>query len=139
MNKLKINKENMIEYRNKMIVDYKNINLQVVISIPCLVSEIFFNVKEHTFSQVEVKKIIDECGLEFLGYYFRDPEVKIHRKRYPQDTKCLNLENWDDFENYNNLVFAETPSLVKNRKMKTLPENDAIITISNFIKQKNLI
>jgi len=111
MNKLKVNKENMIEYRNKMKIDYKN--YKFTSSDFYTLSgfrDLFFNVKEHTFSQVEVKKIIDEFGLEFLGYYFRDPEVKnSYRKRYPHDTKCLNLENWDDFENYNSLAFAETP------------------------------
>lgn len=107
-----LNSRELINLREKMKVKYKEFDF-ISSDFYSLSGfrDLFYNIEEHSFSQKEIKSILDQFDLEFLGYYFRNPETKKKFiKVFNNDQQCLNLNNWDIFEQDNTLSFSETPS-----------------------------
>ncbi|MAJ94110.1 MAG: hypothetical protein CMH01_01020 [Marinovum sp.] len=107
-----LNKKEIINFREKMKVQFKKSNIlsSDFYSLSGF-RDLFFNLKEHTFLQKEIKDILDKHNLDFLGYYFRDPEIKKKFiNTFNDDPKCINLDYWDIFEKNNLHTFSETPS-----------------------------
>ena len=107
-----LNRKDLINFRERMKTRFKKSN--IVSSDFYSLSgfrDLFFNLKEHSFSQKELKSILKKFNLEFLGYYFKDPETK---KRFinifDDDPRCLNLDYWGIYEKDNLLTFQMTPS-----------------------------
>ncbi len=61
--------------------------------------DLLFHVQEATYTILELKKMLDDLGLEFLGFNMVPPAVaNFFRQTYPDDPKMLNLDNWNDLE-----------------------------------------
>ncbi|MGB1539530.1 MAG: hypothetical protein ACPG80_01080, partial [Rickettsiales bacterium] len=61
--------------------------------------DLIFHVQEHRFTLPQLEKIMDELGLEFLGFEGVNPGVvKQYKAAYPDDTYARNLTNWHAFE-----------------------------------------
>lgn len=61
--------------------------------------DLLFHVQEITYTIPELKKMLNDLGLEFLG--FNMPHrvvVNFFRQTYPDDPEMLNLDNWHDLE-----------------------------------------
>jgi len=58
-----------------------------------------FNVQEHLFSPLEIKRMLDQLELEFLGFCDIQPSALDNfERRYPANNAVLNLECWEEFE-----------------------------------------
>lgn len=70
------------------------------------VRDLVFHVQEHRFTLPRIKALLDDTGLEFLGFSLPNPLVKqAYRERFPGDPDCLDLDNWDRFERDNPRTF----------------------------------
>ena len=66
-----------------------------------MVRDLFFHVQEHRFTIPQISKIINDFNLDFLGFYIKDSVKKKFSQMFPEDTKNLSLDNWDQFEKDN--------------------------------------
>jgi len=59
--------------------------------------DLLFHVHERRFNLLQIRSMLDELGLRFLGFEFSDSGATLsrYRARYSQDS---NLKNWHDFE-----------------------------------------
>lgn len=61
--------------------------------------DLLFHVQEHCYTLPDIARMLDSCGLEFIGFEFTDPGVRrLYQQRFPDDVSLGNLENWDHFE-----------------------------------------
>jgi tetratricopeptide (TPR) repeat protein len=71
------------------------------------IRDLLFHAQEHQFTIPNIKRILEENHLEFLGFLFVDPRVKgDYLDRFPTDTRCVDLDNWTMFEAENPLTFV---------------------------------
>lgn len=63
--------------------------------------DLLFHVQEHRFTLPQVKSILDELGLTFLGFYLTEEVLAQYRRKFPSDPGALDLGNWDVFERKN--------------------------------------
>jgi ubiquinone/menaquinone biosynthesis C-methylase UbiE/tetratricopeptide (TPR) repeat protein len=69
--------------------------------------DLIFHVHEHHFTLPALAAMIDELGLEFLGFELTDPTVLAkYRAAFSDDPAALDLSNWAHFEADNPDVFA---------------------------------
>ena len=69
--------------------------------------DLIFHVHEHHFSLPALAAMIDDLGLEFLGFELTDPAVLArYRSDFPHDPAALDLSNWARFEADNPDTFA---------------------------------
>jgi len=67
-----------------------------------------FNSHELRTSPLELKQLLDQHGLEFIGFDIpRGDLIAEYKARFPQDPNMTNLENWDAFEKDNPTTFKE--------------------------------
>lgn len=60
--------------------------------------DLLLHVQEHEMGLADIRRILDECGLRFLGFDLA-PEVReAYRARFPDDLAMTDLANWDAFE-----------------------------------------
>ena len=72
------------------------------------VRDLLFHVQEHRFTTLQLRDLLDDCNLKFLGFLISDPNITTqYTKQFPDDPDCLNLDNWHTFEQGNPLVFRE--------------------------------
>lgn len=72
------------------------------------VRDLLFHVQEHRFTALQLRDLLADCKLEFLGFLISDPNITTqYTKQFPDDPDCLNLDNWHTFEQENPLVFRE--------------------------------
>ena len=70
------------------------------------VRDLLFHVKEHRFTIPEIKKVLKDLNLEFLGFNFENPKIKSNFSKYfPNDKKNISLDNWHQFELSNPYTF----------------------------------
>jgi 2-polyprenyl-3-methyl-5-hydroxy-6-metoxy-1,4-benzoquinol methylase len=61
--------------------------------------DMIFHVQEHRLSVPRIGAMIDELGLEFLGFELASrATARAYRERFPDDPTMRSLENWDAFE-----------------------------------------
>jgi hypothetical protein len=69
--------------------------------------DLVFHVQEHQFTLPEIRALLDKYGLEFLGFSFGSPRYNAaYAKTFPDDRRCINLENWGAFKGIQNAIFA---------------------------------
>ena len=70
--------------------------------------DLLFHVQEHRFTTLQIKKSIEELGLEFIG--FQRPlaanALANYKATYPDDPYATDLENWHEFELKNPTIFV---------------------------------
>ncbi|WP_341911577.1 methyltransferase domain-containing protein [Ferrovibrio terrae] len=70
--------------------------------------DLVFHRQEHRYTPAQLRLLIDEAGLEFLGFEFNSPKpLTGYRARFPQDLTAANLDNWATVE-------LENPGLFSN-------------------------
>jgi len=86
----------------QIIIDNKKINLRSLLkrhdfySISSL-RDLAFHVKEYRFTIQQIREIITNYNLEFLGFCNTLPKIE-YQKFFPRDIKKISLENWINFE-----------------------------------------
>ncbi|MCB9977270.1 MAG: methyltransferase domain-containing protein [Rhodospirillales bacterium] len=64
------------------------------------IKDYLFHVMEHRFTTVQLKELLEKNNLEFMG--FKDfttlETLSGYLKRFPQDPRGVNLENWHRYE-----------------------------------------
>jgi SAM-dependent methyltransferase/Flp pilus assembly protein TadD len=71
------------------------------------IRDLLFHAQEQQFTVPGLKRLLEDSNLEFLGFLFRDADVKArYLTRFPNDPGCVGLENWADFEANNPLTFV---------------------------------
>jgi SAM-dependent methyltransferase len=79
--------------------------------------DLVFHIQETTYTLPELKKIIDDLGLEF--YRFKMPDLKtekLYREKFPDDPNMKNLDNWHEFENARPETFAGMYKMIFTKK-----------------------
>ena len=60
--------------------------------------DLLFHVQETTMTALDLRQLLADQGLRFLGFDV-DPGVRLaYRQRFPDDTACTKLECWHAFE-----------------------------------------
>jgi len=73
------------------------------------VRDMFFHVQELLITLPELKTLIAEVGLEFIGFEIQQPHVpQQFAERFPADINGLSLDNWHEFEQEFPGTFSET-------------------------------
>ncbi len=68
--------------------------------------DLLFHRQEHCFTLPEIKKNLAELGLKFIGFETNDSRLKKeYLSRFPEDTQCVNLDNWHILEQENPDMF----------------------------------
>ncbi len=61
--------------------------------------DLIFHVKEHRLTLLQIADCIDELGLEFLGFQFKnDAILQQYRTHFPEDPSATSLERWHRYE-----------------------------------------
>jgi len=61
--------------------------------------DLIFHVQESRFTLPRIGEIVDELGMEFLGFEFGDPGVRqAYRSEHPGDANARSLASWSQFE-----------------------------------------
>ena len=62
--------------------------------------DLLFHPMEHQFDLLDVKKLLQECGFEFLGLYAKkgshDQNYDLFIRKF--NLKHISIKQWDDFE-----------------------------------------
>ena len=68
--------------------------------------DLLLHSQEHFFSIEQIKKNIIKNDFEFLGFVFsRDNEKNFYKKNYSEDEKLTDLNNWEEIEFKNPMIF----------------------------------
>lgn len=71
------------------------------------IRDLIFHVQEHRYTIPQISVMLDKHDLEFLGFGIPETWIKTrYRKRFPGDPNCIDLGNWDQFEQDNPNIFA---------------------------------
>ncbi len=69
--------------------------------------DLLFHFKEHRFTLNQIRRVLNDLKLEFMGFVFSDTETKItYRHQFPQDPSMTNLASWDSFERLRPMTFS---------------------------------
>lgn len=61
--------------------------------------DLIFHTQESCYKINEINNLINNCGLDFIGFELPSPSIKKHyMEDYPEDTQMTNLDNWQQFE-----------------------------------------
>ena len=75
--------------------------------------DLIFHKREHRFTLMQLKTILLELGLSFIGMAGVSPKLRArYARQFPDDRFGENLDNWIDFENENPSAFVEMYRLV---------------------------
>jgi hypothetical protein len=68
--------------------------------------DLLFHVQEHRFSIPQIGKLLNELGLVFIGFEFRDKKVNnLFKATYSQQEALYDLNNWHESEALNPSLF----------------------------------
>lgn len=69
--------------------------------------DLVFHRQEHRYTPQQLRSLINDAGLEFLGFEFTTPKpLTQYRSRFPADPTAVDLENWAAMETANPDLFA---------------------------------
>ena len=110
--KIPTKKEGMINFRDE-IIKHNTLNLRNLLqSTPDFFStsslrDLLFHVQEHRFNISDIKQLIKQLGLEFIGFDLQNQETKdVFLSTYPQKNALYDLDNWEEFEQSHTRTFA---------------------------------
>lgn len=79
--------------------------------------DLIFHVQEHRFTIPQLRKVLDELNLEFLGFDFPTLQpVERYREAFPSDPNATSLDNWHAYETANPYLFASMYQFWVRRK-----------------------
>jgi hypothetical protein len=102
----------MRRFRYDVLAQKNDALLQTLLEAPDFYSmselrDLVFHFQEHFHTLPEIGAMIDDMGLEFLGFTLKDPTSAAgYRSAYPDDPEMLSLENWAEFEEQHPKTFA---------------------------------
>ena len=67
--------------------------------------DLCFHSKEHRFTIQQLKEIIINNKLNFLGFFLPKKIKNFYGKYFPEDKKQIKLDNWEKFENKHPATF----------------------------------
>ncbi|HEY7986497.1 MAG TPA: tetratricopeptide repeat protein [Methylophilaceae bacterium] len=67
--------------------------------------DLLFHVQEHRFRIPALRQMLEDCGLQFLGFQLAPHILKRYAERFPEDRTKTDLNNWDAFEMENPATF----------------------------------
>ena len=74
--------------------------------------DLAFHYQEHQLTLPEIRDMIEELGLEFIGFALDDLSNAIQYQRmFPQDPNMLSLKFWDQFEHTHPTTFRSCYNL----------------------------
>ncbi|MES2354466.1 MAG: tetratricopeptide repeat protein [Pseudomonadota bacterium] len=68
--------------------------------------DLLFHVHEHHFTLPQIKKILEEFDLEFIGFFLEAHVTQKYEVRFADDTSKTNLDYWNIFETENPDIFS---------------------------------
>ena len=68
--------------------------------------DLLVHVQEHQFDCIELKKLLSDNNLNFLGFEFRNTSIINNFKSIYGSESLTNLEKWHDFESRNKNTFS---------------------------------
>jgi tetratricopeptide (TPR) repeat protein len=68
--------------------------------------DLIFHVQEQRYTLPQLKEIMKELGVRFIGFPIGSFAMEQYGKRFPEDKSKTNLDKWDIFENENPDTFA---------------------------------
>lgn len=70
--------------------------------------DLVFNVQEHRYTPKQLRSLLKDAGLRFLGFDHNDPSIPVlYADAFPDDPGQTNLDNWNSFEQNHPDTFAE--------------------------------
>lgn len=66
--------------------------------------DLILHVKEHTFTILEIEKMLDRLGFHFSG--FETSAINLFMEQYPDHNAMYSLTNWNNFEKSNPSFFS---------------------------------
>jgi 2-polyprenyl-3-methyl-5-hydroxy-6-metoxy-1,4-benzoquinol methylase len=60
--------------------------------------DLLFHVQEHRFTLPQIKEILGNLCLHFIGFQLEPHVIHEYRARFPDDKSKTNLDHWNDFE-----------------------------------------
>ncbi len=64
--------------------------------------DLIFHTQERCYSIKEIKELINNCGLKFIGFELPSPSIKKKYMEFkPDDLKLQNLDSWAEYETLN--------------------------------------
>ena len=106
---LRPDRDNIRKYR-RMILDGAPANpwldnIDFYSSSGC--RDLLFHFKEHRFTLDQIRRVLSDMKLEFMGFVFGDTATKnAYRHQFPQDPSMTNLTSWDAFERQHPMTFS---------------------------------
>ena len=97
----KISQDRIIQERQKIIENEKNYSFTKSMDFfsKSGVRDLILNAYEKQFDLLEIKKILSELNLDFLGIQIRKHDVRSKfKKLFPKNEDWFVLDNWDKFE-----------------------------------------
>ncbi len=67
--------------------------------------DLLFHIQEHCFSIPQLERIIDDIGLEFVGFESTYP-IEAYRDRFPEDPNATSLKCWHQLEQEETNLFV---------------------------------
>lgn len=68
--------------------------------------DLVFHVQEHRFNLVQVKHMLRELGLTFIGFTLESHTAHRYHARFPEDQSLTNLDSWAQFETESPEIFS---------------------------------
>ena len=110
--KISTKKEDMINFRDE-IIKHNKLNLRNLLqSTPDFFStsslrDLLFHVQEHRFNIPDIRQLIKQLGLEFIGFDLQNEETRnIFLSTYSQKNALYDLDKWENFEQSHTRTFA---------------------------------
>ncbi len=60
--------------------------------------DLLFHVQEHRLTLPQIKAMLTELGLDFIGFLLEPRASKRYKQCFPHDASMTNLDCWNDFE-----------------------------------------
>lgn len=68
--------------------------------------DLLFHVQEHRFTLPQLKEVMEEFSLDFIGFFLRPNIIQQYSERFPDDRSKANLDYWYLFEAENPDTFT---------------------------------
>jgi SAM-dependent methyltransferase len=89
--------------------------------------DLLMHVQEHQMRFADLRRMLDENGLRFLGFILTDSAMAEYRAAFPHDPEGVDLNAWEQFEICNPRIFGRMYAFwaEKPDRAEGVQENDA--------------